>query len=140
MIRKIRKRLLVIGASTVLALSGGTVFASSDLLSYRLGVFLSSKGYEAGRAAKESGSNYARVQVTGSNWINLSTNYIVCQPGSGVQMSQNVIIAHSDSSMHNLPYYSQYVYTGPLTVALRVNSGQTQANYTVWGNWSPNPS
>ena len=35
-------------------------------------------------------------------------------------------------------YYPQYVNTTGVTVVLRVNSGQSQANYTVWGNWSAN--
>lgn len=50
-------------------------------------------------------------------------------------MSDNLIIPHSDQTQHYLNYYPQYVNTTGVTVVLRVNSGQSQANYTVWGNW-----
>ena len=133
------KKSLIIIITTLLTLTSLTVFASEALTSFHLGVFYVDEGYEAGRATKKSGSSYARVQVTWSNWINLATNFLVAQPTSGTQMTENKIIDNFDSTLYPLPYKSEYKYTGPLTVALRVNSGQNQANYTVSGYWSPNP-
>ena len=36
------------------------------------------KGYEAGREIKNQATNTIKVQVTGSNWINLATNFLGC--------------------------------------------------------------
>lgn len=67
----LKKRLLAIGAALIFALSGSTVLAGS----YHLGVFTKNKGYEAGREIKNQATNTIKVQVTGSNWINLATNF-----------------------------------------------------------------
>ena len=90
------------------------------------------------QVTKNSGSNQGKVKITYSNWINLATNFIICQPGSGTQLSTNVVVPHSDQSYKAIPYYSQYVGTR-LTTVLRANSAQAQANYTIGGKWSPNP-
>ena len=67
----LKKRLLAIGAALIFALS---VLAGS----YHLGVFTKNKGYEAGREIKNQATNTIKVQVTGSNWINLATNFLEC--------------------------------------------------------------
>lgn len=90
----LKKRLLAIVAALMFALSGITVLAGS----YHLGVFTKNKGYEAGREIKNQATNTIKVQVTGSNWINLATNFLGCQAGFGVQMSDNLIIPHSDQT------------------------------------------
>lgn len=70
----LKKRLLAIGAALIFALSGSTVLAGS----YHLGVFTKNNGYEAGREIKNQATNTIKVQVTGSNWINLATNFLEC--------------------------------------------------------------
>lgn len=70
----LKKRLLAIGAALIFALYGSTVLAGS----YHLGVFTKNKGYEAGREIKNQATNTIKVQVTGSNWINLATNFLEC--------------------------------------------------------------
>lgn len=70
----LKKRLLAIGAALIFVLSGSTVLAGS----YHLGVFTKNNGYEAGREIKNQATNTIKILVTGSNWINLATNFFGC--------------------------------------------------------------
>lgn len=70
----LKKRLLAIGAALIFVLSGSTVLAGS----YHLGVFTKNKGYAAGREIKNQATNTIKILVTGSNWINLATNFLEC--------------------------------------------------------------
>ena len=134
---KFKQLKAMILSAVIIGTTAVTAMAVTD--SFWIGVYYSTEGYQAGsQVTKNSGSNQGKVKITYSNWINLATNFIICQPGSGTQLSTNVVVPHSDQSYKAIPYYSQYVGTR-LTTVLRANSAQGQANYTIGGNWSPNP-
>ncbi len=55
-----------------------------------------------------------------------------------VQMTQGAfVISNGDRSKNSNPYKSGY-YKYSDNCVLRINAAQSDANYTVWGEWNPN--
>ena len=129
-----RKKLAAALAMLTLATTG-TAFAAT---AFWQPVYYTNVGYNASTTTKVANSNHAYIAVTGSNHNEYATNYLVTKADNGVQMTQGVfIISNGDRSKKSNPYKSEYYqYAG--NCVLRINAAQSEANYTVWGEWNPN--
>lgn len=129
-----RKKGLAAALAMLTLATTGTAFAAN----YWVPVYYSTEGYNASIAVKSAWKNSAYIKQTGSNHDERRTNYIVTDTNTGIQLtSTSLNISNGDRSAHYLEYGATYKgFKGNCT--LRVNSGTTAANYTVWGEWNPN--
>lgn len=129
-----RKKLAAALAMLTLATTG-TAFAASGFSS---SLYYSSVGYNASTVNKVINSDHAYIRVTGSNHNEYATNYLVTKASDGTQMTAGAfVISNGDRTAKSNPYKTAYYqYAG--SCVLRINTAQTAANYTVWGEWNPN--
>lgn len=113
----------------------GTAAYAADR--FQAAIAYAGAGYEAGRMSKLINTSHAYVEVTACTDHTKSTNYIICEVGSGTKLTYDMVISNSDRTQHMPQYMSQYHNYSGIT-ALRVNSVQGVANYTIYGKWNPN--
>lgn len=100
--------------------------------------YSSSVGYNASTANKVINSDHAYIRVNGSGNDAYATNYLVTKASDGTQMTAGAfVISNADRTAKSNKYKTAYYkYSG--RCVLRINTAQTAANYTVWGEWNPN--
>lgn len=130
-----KKRGLAAALAMLTMATTGTEFAATN---FWQPVYYTNVGYNASTVNKVANADHAYIGVTGSNHNELSTNYLVTRADNGVQMTQGAfVISNGDRSRKSNPYKSGYYqYSG--NCVLRINAAQSEANYTVWGEWNPN--
>ncbi len=113
----------------------GTAFAAT---SFSSSLYSSSVGYNASTANKVINSDHAYIRVNGSGNDAYATNYLVTKASDGTQMTAGAfVISNADRTAKSNKYKTAYYkYSG--RCVLRINTAQTAANYTVWGEWNPN--
>lgn len=101
-------------------------------------LYSSSVGYNASTANKVINSDHAYIRVNGSGNDAYATNYLVTKASDGTQMTAGAfVISNADRTAKSNKYKTAYYkYSG--RCVLRINTAQTAANYTVWGEWNPN--
>lgn len=130
-----KKRGLAAALAMLTMATTGTAFAATN---FWQPVYYTNVGYNASTVNKVANADHAYIGVTGSNHNELATNYLVTRADNGVQMTQGAfVISNGDRSRKSNPYKSGYYqYSG--NCVLRINAAQSEANYTVWGEWNPN--
>ena len=80
-------------------------------------------------------SDHAYIRVNGSGNDAYATNYLVTKASDGTQMTAGAfVISNADRTAKSNKYKTAYYKY----CVLRINTAQTAANYTVWGEWNPN--
>lgn len=130
-----KKRALAAALAMLTMATTGTAFAAT---SFSSSLYSSSVGYNASTANKVINSDHAYIRVNGSGNDAYATNYLVTKASDGTQMTAGAfVISNADRTAKSNKYKTAYYkYSG--RCVLRINTAQTAANYTVWGEWNPN--
>ena len=124
-----KKRGLAAALAMLTMATTGTAFAATG---FSTSLYSSKVGYNASTVNKVINSDHAYIRVNGSGNDAYATNYLVTKASDGTQMTTGAfVISNGDRTSK-----SNYQYSG--SCVLRINTAQTAAHYTVWGEWNPN--
>ena len=130
-----KKRGLAAALAMLTMATTGTAFAATG---FSTSLYSSKVGYNASTVNKVINSDHAYIRVMGSSNDAYATNYLVTKASDGTQITTGAfVISNGDRTSKSNKYKTAYYqYSG--SCVLRINTAQTAANYTVWGEWNPN--
>lgn len=130
-----KKRGLAAALAMLTMATTGTAFAATG---FSTSLYSSKVGYNASTVNKVINSDHAYIRVMGSSNDAYATNYLVTKASDGTQITIGAfVISNGDRTSKSNKYKTAYYqYSG--SCVLRINTAQTAAHYTVWGEWNPN--
>lgn len=130
-----KKRGLAAALAMLTMATTGTAFAATG---FSTSLYSSKVGYNASTVNKVINSDHAYIRVKGSSNDAYATNYLVTKASDGTQITTGAfVISNGDRTSKSNKYKTAYYqYSG--SCVLRINTAQTAAHYTVWGEWNPN--